>query len=192
VQQLCKVFERQHEAGLKHDPERVVRVLVPDALDSKLMLVGQSLGQHTQRRSGLPYIFPGGPPYTLSDGGERLDELLGRFGYTIVPGIAGRQYVHHTDLVPYYPGPARGGGGDRAPSRAEIREHLADVQREIEIIAPRIVIALGRLAAVTLARTYLGERARSLAALVGREEPFRVGGDEAVLLFTYHPSGARR
>jgi hypothetical protein len=54
------------------------------------------------------------------------------------------------------------------------------------------VIALGRPAAVTLARTYLGEGARNLAALVGREEPFRVGGAEALLLFAYHPSGARR
>lgn len=40
------------------DPAFVCLRLVPDSLESRVVLLGQALGRDTQRLSGLPYCIP--------------------------------------------------------------------------------------------------------------------------------------
>jgi uracil-DNA glycosylase len=87
----------------RRDSKLVKRVVIPEVLDYKLMLVGQAPGGVTQRFSGIPYVKPG-RGRRLSPTGQKLNGFLLQFGYTIDPGDRGHQYAYVTDVAHYYPG----------------------------------------------------------------------------------------
>lgn len=109
--QLREIYEQQHAAASRRDPAVVPRELRSDLTDAELFLVGQALGRDTQRLSGLPYVFPGGPPYRLSKGGAVLDNWLSDVGYTIDPSVSDRRYAYHARSARSVPGSE--GFGDR-------------------------------------------------------------------------------
>jgi uracil-DNA glycosylase family 4 len=169
----------------------VQRRLIAEAIASELFLVGQAFGRDTQRLSGLPYVFPGGPPHRLSKGGRVLDGWLGDLGHTIDPGaMPDRRYAYHTDLHSAFPGRNPSGSGDNVPSSADVSESAVWLQRELDIVQPRAIIALGKVPALELLGRYAGVHRSRLTETTGRVWTAHIGDREVALFTAYHPSGA--
>jgi uracil-DNA glycosylase family 4 len=189
LRELERLYREIHAVHMSLDSDLVCRRVVPAALESELLLIGQALAKDTQRRSGLPYCFPGEPP-RLSRGGQVLDAFLARIGYTIDPSEHARQYAYHTDLVPLFPGRQVSGEGDLVPGQAEVERSALWLEREVALVDPRAVLALGKEPALSILRRYGGVRAQSLGQVVGRRFEIRIGSNPIPAYAVYHPSGA--
>jgi uracil-DNA glycosylase family 4 len=144
----------------------------------RLMIVGQAPGPSSGRRA---------VPYTGATG-KTLQRWLERAGFA--PGALHRDF-YLTSLTKCFPGPATGTGakGDRPPSAREIALCARHLDREIALVRPQIVVALGRLAAERLDPTARGV---PLADLVGSLRPAERAGHVFRLLPLPHPSGVSR
>lgn len=154
-----------HLAGLPTLRDRMVFAV--GTADAPIVLVGEAPGQEEERR-GEPFVGPAG---------RLLDKILGAMQL-------GREGVYISNIVKYRPrigaGPDQG-SANRKPSAEEMAAFRPIVLREIELIAPKVVIALGGSAHQGL----LGEdipvgRAR------GQARP--LPGSGIPVLTTYHPS----
>ena len=183
------LYAEQHTFAVARDADVVPRLFVERALESEIFLVGQALGRDTQRLSGVPYVFPGGPPHALSRGGHVLDRWLADVGYTISPDVADRRYAYHADLHPGFPG-RKAGGGDVVPSKADVEASAAWLRGEIEVAGPRVLVALGKEPALELLRRYGGVELRALGEATDRVWRLRLGRLDLPMVAAFHPSGA--
>ena len=113
------------------------------------MLIGQAPGPVTDR---LGYHFAG-------PAGRFLEIWLERAGFP--PGYF-REHVYLTSLTRCFPGKSRSGNGDRPPSRAEIALCRQFLDREFQLIQPRVVLLVGKMAV----EAFLGNK--PLVETVGR------------------------
>ena len=148
-----------------------IRPIVSLARAPRAMLVGQAPGQ-TEMGGGRAFAGRAGRTLFawLSDAG--LDE-----------GTA-RELLYISAITRCYPGPHRGGRGDRVPSpseRARCGDWLTD---ELRIVRPAVIIPVGRLAI----DRFLG--ALPLDEVVGREHEVEHAGGRSVVIPLPHPSGA--
>ncbi len=96
---------------------------------------------------------------------------------------------YFTSLTKCFPGKAKHGAGDRAPSAAEralCRPHL---DAEIDLVRPRLIVTLGRMAADALVP---GARSMTLRDLVGSGFAIDLGFGPVTLIPLPHPSGVGR
>lgn len=96
---------------------------------------------------------------------------------------------YFTSLTKCFPGKAKHGAGDRAPSareRALCRSHL---DAEIGLVQPRLIVTLGRLAADALIP---GARPMTLRGLVGSAFTVDLGYGPVSIVPLPHPSGVGR
>ncbi len=147
-----------------------VPVLSGDGIE-RAMLLGQAPGWR-EIETGLPFAW---------DAGKRLCGWLAVAGIG-VEDFRERWYV--TSVAKCYPGRAPGASVDRPPSRAEIAQWTPFVRRELELVAPRLLLLVGGVAH----RFAFGDRAR-LDELVGRELAWEAAPGASVLCLP-HPSGA--
>ena len=133
-----------------------------------LMLVGQAPGI-TEAQVKRPFN---------ASSGTRLFQWLAEAGLEEVDFRA-RYYM--TAVTKCYPGKHPGGKGDRKPSRAEQKLCRPFLERELALVQPRVLLAVGGLAIETL----LSQKLR-LDESVGRV--FEVDGRWVLPL--PHPSGA--
>jgi uracil-DNA glycosylase len=117
--------------------------------DARIFFVGQSPGLE-ESRTGRPFV---------GRAGKFLDEALRRAGLS-------RQEVFMTSVERHFP------PGNRQPTRAEIEACKPSLLRQLDVVDPRIVVLLGRVAERALA----GE-----PVLEGRR-----------VLVTAHPAAAMR
>jgi uracil-DNA glycosylase len=137
----------------------------------RAMLIGQAPG-HREIATGLPFAH---------DAGRRLAGWLALAGVTL-DDFRERWYV--TSVGKCYPGRRPGASVDSPPSTAEVRRWSPILDREVALVAPRVVVLVGGLAH----RYAFGPDAR-LDDLVGRELRWdRAPGASAIAL--PHPSGA--
>lgn len=95
-----------------------------------------------------------------------------------------------TSLTKCFPGKARQGAGDRAPSRREIALCSGHLVTELTIVQPELILALGRLSIETLLPSCKG---LSLAEMVGVPRPAELpAAGDAIILALPHPSGVSR
>jgi uracil-DNA glycosylase len=152
------------EAGYAITPGAVFSGPAP----APLMLVGQAPGI-TEAQVGRPFN---------ASAGRRLFQWLAEAGFDEASFRAG---YHMTAVTKCYPGRHPRGKGDRKPSRAEQRLCRPFLDRELALVRPRLLLAVGGLAIETL----LGRPIR-LEEAVARV--FEVDGRRIVPL--PHPSGA--
>jgi uracil-DNA glycosylase len=106
----------------------------PGLIDEpRMMLIGQAPGLLTDRKG---YHFAG-------PAGRFLESWLDRAGFP--PGYF-RDHVYLTSLTRCYPGKSAGGNGDRPPSRAEIALCRHFLDREFELLQPKVVLLVGKMA----------------------------------------------
>jgi uracil-DNA glycosylase len=91
-----------------------------------------------------------------------------------------------TSVTKCFPGPSGGGKGDRMPSAAEVGRCRDYLDRELALVRPAVVLALGRLAATEL----LGPA--PLVELVGQTRPLERAGGACTVVTLSHPSGISR
>ncbi|HJQ62673.1 MAG TPA: UdgX family uracil-DNA binding protein [Burkholderiales bacterium] len=133
-----------------------------------IMLVGEQPGD-SEDRAGKPFVGPAG---------RMLDRAL------VEAGID-RDTVYVTNAVKHFKYVPRGKRRmHKKPADAEIDACHQWLERELEFVAPRLVVALG----ATAARSLLG-RTTPIEANRGRLMPF---SDRARLLITVHPSALLR
>ena len=96
-------------------------------LDSEVMVIGQAPGRF-EDISGRPFI---------GASGRLLDRLLGLAGLK-------REEVYITSVVQFFP------PKNRKPSDSEIAKCMPFLERQIEVIRPKVVVLLGAVSAGTL------------------------------------------
>jgi uracil-DNA glycosylase len=148
----------------------VPRAIYAGKQSAQVIVIGQAPGV-TEAKAGRPFN---------AGSGTRLFGWLGRAGFG-EDQFRTEQYM--TSVTKCFPGKAKGGGGDRVPSRKEQTLCRTFLDREIEIIDPHLIIPVGRLAIGLYfpAKTPLTE-------IIGSEKFV----DGRVVIPLPHPSGASR
>src|ERR1700730_16942491 len=137
---------------------------------ARVMLVGQAPGPH-EVEDRRPFAYTAG---------QRLFSWFEKSG---VDETNFREHIHMCAVIRCFPGRNASGSGDRVPNPMEIANCSAHLDREIRLLRPRLVIAVGTLAAAQL----IGEaELRRVVARVHRAERAGVEFDAVVLP---HPSG---
>ena len=100
---------------------------------AQLMTIGQAPGI-TEQEAGRPFN---------AGSGKRLFDWLGRAGIE-EDWFRTTQYM--TSVTKCYPGRQPSGSGDRVPGRREQELCRPFLNQEIELVDPRVIIPIGRLA----------------------------------------------
>jgi uracil-DNA glycosylase len=144
------------------------RAVFSGGAQAAVMLIGQAPGA-TEAETGLPFS---------GSAGRRLFEWLATAGF---PEAAFRARQYMTSLTRCYPGKAPRGRGDRAPGKEELALCSGFLDAELERVAPRLLIPVGRPAI----RRFCG--ARPLDELIGTVRQDELG---RWIVPLPHPSGA--
>ena len=137
---------------------------------AKLMLVGQAPGPH-EVEDRRPFAYTAG---------KRLFGWFERFG---VDESQFRSRVHMCAVIRCFPGRDPKSGGDRVPNAEEIANCAAHLDREIQLLVPKLVVAVGTLAAQVL----IGES--ELRRIVGNKHRAERAGHKFDVVVLPHPSG---
>ncbi len=137
---------------------------------ARIMTIGQAPGI-TEVQAGRPFN---------AGSGQRLFKWLAEAGID-EDWFRSTQYM--TSVTKCYPGRAKGGSGDRVPSRAEQQLCRPFLEAEIELVDPALIIPIGRLAI-----DLFYPKKKKLAEIIGSE--LVVDGRYVVPL--PHSSGASR
>lgn len=139
---------------------------------SDVMLVGQAPGVR-EPQLGRPFAWTAGK--TLF---RWFEEACG-FGEEVF-----RARIYMAAVCRCFPGKHPKGSGDRVPDEEEIANCAPWMEREIELLRPKLVIPVGKLA--------IGQftQADKLAEVIGRRIPLERGGVKFDLIALPHPSGA--
>ena len=130
--------------------------------EARLMIVGEAPGAEEDRQ-GLPFVGPAG---------RLLDRMLASIGLD-------RSAVYITNMLPWRP------PGNRSPTAEELAICQPFLERQIELIAPRILVLVGGIAAKALLN-----RREGITRLRGQWFPFstpRMGGTIQATA-TFHPA----
>lgn len=146
-------------------------VVTGAAVVSPVMLIGQAPGVH-EGRLARPFAWTAGK--TL-------------FGWFEGIGLAEpdfRERVYMAAVCRCFPG-KNPSGGDRVPAPAEIAACSRWMAREVDLLRPRLVLPVGKLAIAQVLPS-----ARKLDQVVGRELRAELHGHETDVIPLPHPSGA--
>lgn len=131
------------------------------ARDAEWMVIGEAPGAH-EDRLGEPFVGPAG---------HLLDAMLFAIGLK-------REQVYIANILKCRP------PGNRDPEAGEIHECAPYLERQIELLAPRVLVFAGRVAAQTLLATH-----SPLGRLRGREHTHITDdGRRIPVVATYHPA----
>jgi DNA polymerase len=127
------------------------------ALAARWMFVGEAPGSE-EDALGEPFV---------GQAGRLLDNMLKAIG------LSRTVDVYIANVLKCRP------PGNRNPEPAEVAQCFPFLRRQIELIQPRLIVALGRFAALTLLNADA-----TIASLRGRVHAYR----EVPLIVTYHPA----
>ncbi len=136
---------------------------------ARVMIIGQAPGV-TECQFKRPFN---------GTSGTRLFQWLAEAGWE-ENEFRARQYM--TAVTKCYPGKDQGGKGDRVPSRAEQKLCRPFLDREVALVAPEVIVPVGRLAI----ELFYGRRTKLVDVVGTRKQDGR--GHQIVPL--PHPSGA--
>jgi len=105
--------------------------------NARVMLVGQAPGPH-EVEDRRPFAYTAG---------RRLFSWFVPFG---VPEEMFRKRIHIAAVIRCFPGRDEKAGGDRVPSPEEIARCGEHLDREIALLKPKLLIAVGTLASAAL------------------------------------------
>jgi DNA polymerase len=140
----------------KLGPTRTRLVFGVGSPEAELMFVGEGPGEDEDRQ-GEPFV---------GRAGQLLTKMIEAMGYR-------REQVYIANVVKCRP------PGNRAPTPEEAAACAPFLDRQIELVQPKLIVALGKTAAIRLLNTEA-----SLASLRGRVHRYR----ERRVVVTYHPA----
>ena len=139
---------------------------------SPVMLIGQAPGTH-EGAAGKPFAWTAGKT------------MFGWFASCGLPEAAFRERVYVAAVCRCFPGKAAKGGGDRVPDEGEIERCSKHLARELQILRPRLVLPVGKLAIGQLLPD-----AKQLVDVVGKRLRAERAGVAFDVIALPHPSGA--
>jgi len=151
-------------------PNVVGSPVVGAVANARVMLVGQAPGPH-EADSRRPFAYTAG---------RRLFSWMAELG---VDEATFRERVHISAVIRCFPGKDAKSGGDRVPDEEEIARCGAHLDREIVILKPKLVIAVGTLASQQLIGI------AQLKDAVGRMHRAKRAGRTFDVIVLPHPSG---
>ncbi len=131
-------------------------------LEAELMFIGEAPGAE-EDREGEPFV---------GRAGQLLTKIIGAMGFS-------REEIYIANVLKCRPDTPGKTAGNRPPTPAEMATCLRYLTKQIEIIQPRVLVALGATAVEGL----LAIR-EPMGRLRGRWHSYR----ETPLMITYHPS----
>lgn len=136
--------------------------------NAKIVFIGEAPGR-TEGETGKPFI---------GRSGQYLTKLIESIGLN-------RKDVFITSPVKYFPVIKRTNGTviGRAPTDAEIAHGKTHLFRQLNVIKPKIIVLLGRVAAVAL----LGK-----SPMISQAHGTSITQDRRKYFITYHPAAAIR
>ena len=156
--------------GCRRCPNMIGPVVVGRPVRSPVLLVGQAPGAR-EGALGRPFAWTAGKQMFKWFAGLGLDEE------------AFRSRVYMAAVCRCFPG-KKPGGGDREPARDEVAACAGWLEDEMELLRPRLVLPVGRLAIASL----LGPQ--PLAQVIGRVHRASRAGVPFDAIPLPHPSGA--
>lgn len=135
-------------------------------INAKVMFIGEAPGAK-EDEEGRPFV---------GAAGKLLTELLESIGVD-------RRDVYITNIVKCRP------PGNRDPSEEEINACLPYTLKQIKLIKPKAIVALGRHAARTLFRL-AGLQWKNMALMHGKIVEATISNVKLRLVATYHPAAA--
>lgn len=147
--------------------------VIGPAIASRIYALGQAPGPH-EAAKGRPFAHTAGKA------------MFGWFARIGVDEASYRERVYMAAVARCFPGKGSASSkGDRVPSREEMDACRPFVARELELLRPELVIAIGRLAIGEV----LGDHRFQLADVVGSQGRLRFCGREVDVIPLPHPSG---
>jgi uracil-DNA glycosylase family 4 len=135
-------------------------------LQAAIMFVGEAPGEQ-EAKSGRPFV---------GSAGRVLDELLGSIGLD-------REDVYITNVVKDRP------LDNRDPSADEVQLYAPFLTRQIEIIRPKVLVALGRFAMDFILQEFnMDEQGQKISSLHGKMLKARASYGDVVIVPLYHPA----
>ena len=125
------------------------------------MLVGEAPGQD-EDRTGKPFV---------GRSGQLLDAMMATIGLSRADNL----YI--ANVIPWRP------PGNRAPSVDELETCKPFILRQIELVAPEIIVLVGGTSAKTLLNTETG-----ITRLRGKWQTLEIGGRDIPALPFFHPA----
>jgi uracil-DNA glycosylase len=155
---LREILDGYDGCGLKF---RATQLVFADGNpEAEIMLIGEAPGADEDLQ-GKPFV---------GRSGQLLDRMLAAIGLD-------RTKVFIVNTVPWRP------PGNRAPTPEELELCLPFLQRQVELVAPKLVLTLGGPAMQTVFKTKNG-----IIKMRGKWERLSIGGHEVDVLPTLHPA----
>jgi len=145
--------------------------IVSHASRPRVMLVGQAPGK-VEAAGGRPFA---------GRAGKTLFRWLERAG---LDEETARRRIYIAAVTRCYPGPSPSGRGDRVPSLKEQESCAVWLEKELQIIRPKLLIPVGRLAITRFLPNL------PLDQLIGRSHDVEHVGGRSIAIPLPHPSGA--
>ena len=159
LDELAAALESFEGCGLKKTAKSTV---FSDGVSSaRIMLVGEAPGQD-EDRTGKPFV---------GRSGQLLDAMMATIGLSRADNL----YI--ANVIPWRP------PGNRAPSVDELETCKPFILRQIELVAPEIIVLVGGTSAKTLLNTETG-----ITRLRGKWQTLEVGGRDIPALPFFHPA----
>ena len=130
------------------------------AAQARVMLIGEAPGRD-EDLEGRPFV---------GRAGQLLDKMLAAIGL-------GESDVHITNIVYWRP------PGNRTPTPQEAQACRPFLERQVELVAPEIVVLLGGAAA-----KHLLEVAEGIMRMRGKWREVEIGSAKARVMATLHPA----
>ena len=158
LDELRAALEAFEGCGLKATATQLV--FADGNPEADVMLIGEAPGRDEDLQ-GIPFV---------GRSGRLRDRMLGAIGLD-------RTKVYVANTIPWRP------PGNRTPSPAEIAACLPFLERQIELVSPRIIVTLGAPATATVT----GGQA-SITRVRGQWREATVGTHTVRVLPTFHPA----
>ncbi len=131
------------------------------------LIVGEAPGEN-EDRTGEPFV---------GQAGQLLDNML------LAMGVSRRNKVYIANVIKCRP------PHNRNPDAAEIAQCEPYLFRQIALLQPRMILAMGKFAATTLLQHSLPEAHKlPLGRLRGQVHRYTLGGANIPVVATYHPA----
>lgn len=154
---ICKDAEELHT-----DLENTNLVFGVGNPNADLMIIGEAPGYHEDQQ-GEPFV---------GKAGQLLDKILAAINFD-------RKDVYIANILKHRP------PNNRDPLTEERSRSLPFLEKQIELVDPKLILCLGRVSATTLLN-----RDQSLSSMRGKFHPYDEGKRE--LMVTYHPAALLR
>jgi len=141
-------------------------VIGDGSLNADIMLIGEAPG-YNEDKQGLPFV---------GKAGKILDELLDAISLK-------REDVYIANILKCRP------EGNRNPSKDEIDSCSNYLNKQIEIIQPRIIIPLGNFASQFIFEKY-GLKYDKISRIHGKKYKIKTIEGEVIIIPMYHPAVA--